>query len=193
MSDRGILIVVSGPSGCGKSTILHRLMERRPNLRFSVSATTREPREGEKDGVHYFFVNRAEFREMIRQDAFLEYAEYVGNFYGTPRNAVELQLASGCDVYLDIEVQGANLVRSKCPEALFIFVMPPSPEELRRRLTLRGTESAETIAERLDRAEHECALRDQFDHVVINDDLERAIDEIDALIDAHKAKQASEV
>ena len=137
-AEKGALIVVSAPSGCGKSTILKRLMDRRENLRFSVSATTRAPRPGERDGVDYFFVSRAEFRQMILNDAFLEYAQYVDNFYGTPRAAVEAQLSQACDVYLDIEVQGAMQVKRNRPETLLIFVMPPSMEELERRLTGRG-------------------------------------------------------
>ena len=188
MTEKGALIVVSAPSGCGKSTILKRLMERRENLRFSVSATTRAPRPGERDGVDYFFVSRAEFRQMILHDAFLEYAEYVGNFYGTPRAAVEAQLSKARDVYLDIEVQGAMQVKRNRPETLLIFVMPPSMEELERRLTGRGDVDPEIVRRRLTEAEREISMRGEFDFVVVNDAVERAADEISDLIDRYKTK-----
>lgn len=188
MTEKGALIVVSAPSGCGKSTILKRLMERRENLRFSVSATTRAPRPGERDGVDYFFVSRAEFRQMILHDAFLEYAEYVGNFYGTPRAAVEAQLAQARDVYLDIEVQGAMQVKRNRPETLLIFVMPPSMEELERRLTGRGDVDPEIVRRRLAEAEKEISMRGEFDFVVVNDAIDRAADEISDLIDIYKTK-----
>ena len=186
MTEKGILIIVSAPSGCGKSTVLHRLMEKRDTLRFSVSATTRAPREGETEGVDYFFVTRERFLEMVEEDAFLEHAEYVGNCYGTPRAAVDAQLAEGFDVYLDIEVQGAMQIKAKRPETLMIFLMPPSFEELERRLVLRGKDSPEVIRSRLAEAERECALRGEYDHVVVNDEVERAVDEISALIDARR-------
>ena len=188
MTEKGALIVVSAPSGCGKSTILKRLMERRENLRFSVSATTRAPRPGERDGIDYFFVSRAEFRQMILHDAFLEYAQYVGNFYGTPRAAVEAQLAQARDVYLDIEVQGAMQVKRNRPETLLIFVMPPSMEELERRLTGRGDVDPEIVRRRLAEAEREISMRGEFDFVVVNDAIDRAADEISNLIDDFKAK-----
>ena len=187
-AEKGALIVVSAPSGCGKSTILKRLMERRENLRFSVSATTRAPRPGERDGVDYFFVSRAEFRQMILHDAFLEYAEYVGNFYGTPRAAVEAQLSKARDVYLDIEVQGAMQVKRNRPETLLIFVMPPSMEELERRLTGRGDVDPEIVRRRLTEAEREISMRGEFDFVVVNDAVDRASDEISDLIDCYKTK-----
>ena len=187
-AEKGALIVVSAPSGCGKSTILKRLMERRENLHFSVSATTRTPRPGERDGVDYFFVSRAEFRQMILNDAFLEYAQYVDNFYGTPRAAVEAQLSEARDVYLDIEVQGAMQVKRNRPETLLIFVMPPSMEELERRLTGRGDVDPEIVRRRLAEAEREISMRDEFDFVVVNDAVDRAADEISDLIDCYKTK-----
>lgn len=183
---KGVLVIVSAPSGCGKSTVLKRLMEQRENLRFSVSATTRAPREGEVDGVHYFFVTRNQFEQMIRDDAFLEHAEYVGNCYGTPKAAVDEQLDLGNDVYLDIEVQGAEQVKRQRPETLLIFLMPPSMAELERRLTARGTDRPEMIRHRLKEAERECAERDKYDYVVVNDDVDRAAAEISELIDRHK-------
>ena len=188
MPEPGILVVVSAPSGAGKSTVLHRLMEFRENLAFSVSATTRSPREGEKEGVDYYFLSRETFDRMVREDAFLEYAEYAGNLYGTPKAAVDGRLACGCDVYLDIEVRGAMQVRSRRPDALLIFLMPPSLEELERRLTLRGTDDPETIRTRLAEAEREFSYRDRYDHVVVNDQVDRAVAEISALIDDHRRK-----
>ena len=186
MNEKGILIIVSAPSGCGKSTVVHRLMEVRENLRFSVSATTRRPRDGEKDGVDYYFVSREKFQKMIDSNEFLEHAEYVGNCYGTPRAAVDTQLNDGHDVYLDIDVQGAMQVKELRPDTLLVFLMPPSLEELERRLILRGTDSPEAIQNRLKTAEFEFSFRDRFDYVVVNDVVERAVAEISGLIDAHK-------
>jgi len=182
----GILIIVSAPSGCGKSTVVRALMEKRKTLRFSVSATTRKPRDGEVDGVDYYFVSREEFDRMIEADAFLEHAEYVGNCYGTPRAAVERQLKDGYDVYLDIDVQGALQVKKQRPQTLMVFLMPPSMEELERRLVTRGTNTPEEIRARLAAAERECALSGAFDYVVVNDVVERAVNELSDLIDAKK-------
>ena len=188
MTERGILIIVSAPSGCGKSTVVHRLLEQREKLRLSVSATTRAPRAGEQDGVDYFFVSRERFQEMIAENAFLEHAEYVGNHYGTPIAPLEAQLNSGFDVYLDIEVQGAMQVKAQRPETLLIFLMPPSLEELERRLALRGTDDPETIRTRLAEAEREFSYRDRYDFIVVNDQIDRAVAEIDGLIEAHRRK-----
>lgn len=188
--NKGILIVVSAPSGSGKSTILRRLLEMRENLRFSVSATTRAPRVGEEHGREYFFVSRPEFLEMVAADAFLEHAEFVENLYGTPRAAVEAQLEQGYDVYLDIDVQGARQVKAKRPETLTVFILPPSMEELERRLTGRGTDDAETIRRRLSQAERECAEGVHFDFVVVNDEVERAAAELSGIIDGYKARLA---
>ena len=184
--EKGILIVVSAPSGCGKSTVVRALMEKRNNLRFSVSATTRKPRDGEVEGVDYYFVSREEFNRMVEADAFLEHAEYVGNCYGTPRDPVERQLSLGYDVYLDIDVQGAMQVKQLRPQTLMIFLMPPSMEELERRLVLRGKNTPEEIRDRLAAAEHEALFRDKFDYIVVNDIVDRAVDEISALIDRKK-------
>ena len=191
-TEPGVLIIVSAPSGCGKSTVVHRLMEKRENLRFSVSATTRKPREGATDGVDYYFVSRQEFRRMVDEDEFLEHAEYVGNCYGTPRAPVEKLLNDGFDVYLDIDVQGAMQVKALRPETLMIFLMPPSMEELERRLVKRGNNTPEEIKGRLAAAEREFAFRDHFDYVVVNDVVERAVDEISQLIDAEKQKLKTE-
>lgn len=186
MSEKGVLIVVSAPSGCGKSTVLHALMQMRSNLKFSVSATTRAPRAGEVDGVDYFFVSREKFRQMVEENAFLEHAEYAGNCYGTPIGPINEQLEKGCDVYLDIDVQGAMQVKKLRPDTLMIFMMPPSFEELERRLTSRGTDRAEVILERLERAKEECRLSDQYDFVVVNDDVARVTDEVNAIINEFK-------
>lgn len=188
--NKGILIVVSAPSGSGKSTILRRLLEMRETLRFSVSATTRAPRVGEEHGREYFFVSRPEFLKMVAADAFLEHAEFVENLYGTPRAAVEAQLEQGFDVYLDIDVQGARQVKAKRPETLTVFILPPSREELKRRLTGRGTDDPETVRRRLREAERECAQRVHFDYVVVNHEVERAAAELSGIIDGYKARLA---
>ena len=149
---RGTILVISGSSGVGKSTVISRVREERPDLYFSVSFTTRAPREGERDGVDYHFVSRETFEEMIRRGEFLEWAEYVGNYYGTSLEVIREQADRGVDVLLDIEVQGAAKVREKLPEALSLFIVPPSFEELSRRLRARGTDSEEKILQRLETA-----------------------------------------
>jgi len=189
MYKKGILMIVSAPSGCGKSTVVHRLMELYPNLRLSVSATTRKPRAGEVDGVDYFFVSREKFDEMVAGHEFLEHAEYVGNCYGTPKAPLEKMLEEGMDVYLDIDVQGAVQVEELRPETLTIFLMPPSMEELERRLVSRGLDDMDVIRSRLAAAEKEITFRDRFDYVVLNDDVERAVQEIAGLIEQYKQKQ----
>ena len=188
MNKKGILIVVSAPSGCGKSTILARLMDRWNDLRFSISATTRAPRGDEQDGKEYYFVTEEKFAEMIEAGEFLEYAEYSTFHYGTPRTPVVRQLEEGHDVYLDIEVKGAMQVKEQYPEALLIFLMPPSLAELRRRLISRGTDSMEVIERRLRTAEFELGFRDRFDFVVVNDALDRAVEEVAGLIVAYREK-----
>ncbi len=186
--NKGKLIVISAPSGCGKSTVVHALMERRPNLKFSISATTRKPREGEEDGKDYFFVSRERFMEMVAEDAFLEHAVYVENCYGTPRKALDDMLESGLDVMLDIDVQGAFQIREKRPDALMVFLMPPSFEELEKRLILRGKDSMEVIKNRLITAREECKVADKFDYIIVNDDVERAVSEFSSIIDKEKNK-----
>ncbi|MBQ7083459.1 MAG: guanylate kinase, partial [Oscillospiraceae bacterium] len=145
MNNKGLLIVFSGPSGVGKGTVLKEYLKKYPDTAFSVSATTRSPREGEVDGQHYYFMSRSDFDRLVENDGFLEHAEFAGNCYGTPRGPVEENLQKGIDVVLEIEVQGALQVKEKCPDALLIFVMPPSFEELRRRLFGRGTEDEATV------------------------------------------------
>ena len=178
---------MSAPSGCGKSTLCDMLLQEYFDMSYSISCTTRPPRENEEDGVDYYFVSREEFERMIEENAFLEHAEYVGNCYGTPRAAVEKQLKDGYDVYLDIDVQGALQVKKRRPQTLMVFLMPPSMEELERRLVTRGTNTPEEIRERLAAAERECALRGAFDYVVVNDVVERAVEELSELIDSKKS------
>ena len=185
---KGRSFIISGPSGVGKSTVLKGLMEKRKNLYFSVSATTRQPRPGEEDGVHYHFLTVDTFREWIAQDEFLEHAEFVGNCYGTPRKYVYEAMDRGQDVILDIEVQGAMQVAEKMPEVVRIFVAPPSWSELERRLTARGTDTSEKIQGRLARAKEEVKLAGTYDYFVINDSVEHAVSELDAIMTAEHCK-----
>ena len=187
---RGKLIVVSGPSGAGKRTVIGKVMERRNDLCFSVSATTRKPREGEVDGVNYFFVSGSEFDRMIGDDELLEHAEYNRDNYGTPRAYVEEKRRAGMHVLLDIEVQGARQVRERVPEAIKIFIIPPSLQVLEQRLRGRGTETEEQIQRRLARARGEYREADFYDYVVINDNLETAANELNAIITAELCRYA---
>lgn len=186
---RGLLVVISGPSGVGKDTIIERLLELDPNLVYSVSWTTRAPRPGEVDGVSYTFVSREKFEEMIRQGGFLEHASYAGNLYGTPAAPVEAARAAGRDILLKIEVQGAQQVRERAPDALFIFIAPPSNEELVRRQEVRGKEAEQDMTERRKIAEKEMQYASQYDRAVVNDDLDRAVAEILAIIRAARERQ----
>ena len=178
---KGKLFVVSGASGVGKSTVLKHLMAERSNLLFSVSATTRDPRPGEEEGVHYYFITQDKFQEMIRQDAFLEYDAHAANYYGTPLDQLEEKLAQG-DVILDVEPAGAKIVKEKRPEAILIFVMPPSIEELERRLRSRGDTPEDQIALRMERAKWEMEQRSWYNHVVVNDVLEDCVQEMAQII-----------
>jgi guanylate kinase len=188
MMNRGKTFIISGPSGVGKSTVLKALLERRSNLYFSVSATTRVPRPGETDGVHYHFLDVDTFRNWIAKDEFLEYAEYVGNFYGTPKKFVDTAMNRGEDVILDIEIQGAIQVCSKRPDTVRIFIAPPSWSELERRLTERGTDSPDKIQKRLLRAKVEFQTAHTYDYFVINDTVEDAVNELNAIITAEHCK-----
>jgi len=184
MKNRGRMIVISGPSGAGKSTVVFKAVENRDDVCFSTSVTTRKPRPGETDGKEYFFVDLERFQEMIDNDELLEHAEYVANSYGTPRAYVEKQLDAGLNVLLDIEVQGARQIHEKMPDAVMIFVIPPSMQELRRRLEGRGTDTARAIEARLIRARQEYAEADFYDYILVNDDADRAARELDAIITA---------
>lgn len=175
--------MVSGFSGAGKGTIMKELLKRHPDTyALSISATTRNPRPGETDGVEYFFRTREEFEQMIAEDALIEYAQYVGNYYGTPKAYVEEQLLAGKNVILEIEIQGALKVKEKFPETLLLFVTPPSAEELKNRLVGRGTETMDVVASRLNRANEEAEGIEQYDYLVINDVLEDAVEEVHQII-----------
>lgn len=188
MDKRGKLFVISGPSGAGKSTVVFKAMEGREDYCFSTSVTTRKPRPGEVDGREYFFIDRDRFSEMVLRDELLEYAEYVSNSYGTPRAYVEEQLDAGFDVILDIEIQGARQVHEKMPEAVMIFIAPPTLEELERRLVNRGTDTAEAISGRLARARQEYAEADFYSYIIVNDDADTAAAELASIITAEHCR-----
>ena len=188
MNLQGILIVVSGFSGSGKGTIMKELLKRYDNYALSISATTRQPREGEVDGREYFFKTREEFEKMIAKEELIEYARYVNNYYGTPKAYVEEQLAAGKDVILEIELQGALKIKDKFPEALLLFVTPPSAGELKRRLVSRGTETAEVIEKRMKRAVEESEGMESYDYYVVNDVLDTCVDDVHRIICAEHAR-----
>lgn len=181
MSDRGVLTVISGFSGAGKGTVVKQLLQEY-DYGLSISATTRSPREGEQDGREYFFKTKEEFEKMIREHQLIEYAQYVGNYYGTPKEYVVQQLEQGKDVILEIEMQGALRVREILPEVNLIFLAPPTVDELERRLVSRGTETAEVIRERMARAKEESAYMKEYDYIVINDDLDECVENVHQLI-----------
>ncbi|MBD2502584.1 guanylate kinase [Anabaena azotica] len=178
----GKLIVLTGPSGVGKGTLMRSLLQRHPELYYSVSATTRAPRPGEVDGTNYYFISRSKFEQLLAQGEFLESAEFAGNYYGTPREAVLSQVQSGKLVVLEIELEGARQVRASFPQALSIFILPPSFEELERRIRGRGQDSEEAIARRLQRAKQEIAAADEFDIQIVNDDFETALNAIETAL-----------
>lgn len=190
MNERGKLIVISGPSGAGKSTVVFKAVEGRTDVCFSTSVTTRKPRPGEVDGREYFFVEPQRFDEMVANNELLEHAEYVANHYGTPRAYVEQKLSEGLNVLLDIEVQGARQIRDSMPEAVKIFIIPPTLEELRRRLEGRGTDTARAIEARLIRARQEYEEADFYDYILVNNDVDRAAQELAAIITAEHCRFA---
>lgn len=188
-TQRGLLIVLSGPSGVGKGTVRAAIFEDNQfNYVYSVSATTRDSRPGEIDGEDYFFKSREEFENLIEENALLEYAEYVGNYYGTPLSYIEENLSNGRDVFLEIEVQGAREVREKMPEGVFIFLAPPNLKELETRLIVRGTDSDAIIYERMQRAKEEIEMMSNYDYVVVNDEVDHAVDKINAIITTEHLK-----
>lgn len=193
IQQKGKTFIISGPSGVGKSTVLHALMQKRDNLYFSVSATTRSPREGEQDGVDYHFIDSATFRGLLEKDEFLEHAEYVGNFYGTPKRYVDEAMERGQDVILDIEIQGSKQVHEKRPEVVRIFIAPPSWQELERRLTDRGTDSPEKVQKRLLRAKVEMDSASSYDYFVINDTVDGAVKELDAILCAEHCRASERI
>lgn len=185
MNEKGILIIISGPSGSGKGTVVEKL-KADPSYALSISATTRQPRNYEQDGVHYFFKSTDEFKKMIEEGKLLEWAEFCGNFYGTPKDYVMGKLNEGLNVILEIEVQGAAQIKKIFPEAVTVFLIPPDKEELRKRLIGRGTEDMDTVEKRLKRASEEIELLPHYDFVVVNDTVENAVKRINTVVKAAK-------
>lgn len=190
MEKKGFLIVVSGFSGSGKGTIIKELMKDYDNYALSVSATTRKPRQGEQEGREYFFKSLQEFEKMIAKDELIEYAKYVDNYYGTPRAYVEEQFAAGKDVILEIEIQGALKIKEKFPDAVLIFVMPPSAKVLKERLTGRGTENIEVIESRMKRACEEAEGMENYDYLIINDKLDECVREVHSILQGEHKKMS---
>ncbi len=189
MNGKGLLFVVSAPAGCGKDTILEQLFARTDTAGYSVSATTRAPREGEVDGVHYHFKTRGQFEQMIRDGEVLEYTEYCGNYYGTPKKGVEELTAQGRDVILKIEVEGAMNIKRLFPECCLVFILPPSLAELERRLRKRGTETEEKIIARTEQARREIELAENYDYLIVNGELSAAVDDLLAVLRAEKLRR----
>ena len=192
MNHKGLLIVISGFSGAGKGTLMKKLMENYDRYALSVSMTTRAPREGEVDGREYFFATREQFEDKINQGGFIEYAQYCGNYYGTPKDYVEQQLEAGKDVILEIEIQGAMKVKEQFPDAVLLFVMPPSVPVLYQRLVGRGTETKEVILERLYRAKEEAVGIEDYDYIIVNDDLDKCVIQLHELLDQTHIKRQSQ-
>lgn len=190
MKRQGILVVVSGFAGTGKGTVMKELLSRYDSYALSISATTRDPRPGEVDGREYFFKTKEEFERMIEGEAFVEYACYVGNYYGTPKKYVEEQLEAGKDVILEIEIQGALKIKQQFPEALLLFIAPPSAEVLKQRLTMRGTETKEVIDKRLKRAVEESEGIENYDYLVINDDLNECVQNVHQMIQSERFRMS---
>ncbi len=186
MDQKPILVVISAPSGAGKSTICRKLLERNSKLKLSVSATTRPPRYNEVHGKHYYFISKEEFLEKIKNNEFLEYENVFGNYYGSLRSQVLQQLEQGFSVLFDIDVNGALRIKKNYPDAVLIFIKPPSPEELERRLRARKTEDEAVIRKRLERIPEEYRKAEKFDHIVINDDLDKAVEEVEQIIKMHQ-------
>ena len=185
---QGLLIVISGPSGCGKDSIIKELLKIRKNIWVSISCTSREARGNEKDGIDYYFLSKSKFENEIKKDEFLEYAEYSGNYYGTPKKYIKEHLEKGEDVILIIEIQGALQIKEKLDETVFIFIMPPTMKELKRRLINRKTDSLDKIEKRFKRAYEEINEIPKYNYVVVNDDLDKAIKKVDAILEAEKCR-----
>ncbi len=189
MKEQGILFILSGPSGVGKGTVRKQLFNQDPNLKYSISMTTREPRIGEKDGIDYFYRSREHFKDLIKKDAFIEHAQYVNNYYGTPKEYVENMLSLGHDVFLEIEVQGALQVKQNYEKGIFIFLLPPSLEDLKTRILRRGTESEQLVLDRLSEARKEIEMMEEYDYVVVNDNVHHAVDKIKSIIQSEHCKR----
>lgn len=189
IEQKGILFILSGPSGVGKGTVRKALFEQDTHLRYSISMTTRNMRPGEQDGVDYFYKSKEEFERLIGQNKLLEYASYVDNYYGTPRDYVEETLEAGHDVFLEIEVQGALQVKENFPQGVFIFLIPPSLEELKNRIVGRGTETPELVKNRLNAARDEIEMMDAYDYVVVNDQLNHAVSRIQSIVQSEHCKR----
>lgn len=187
---KGLLIVISGASGTGKGTVCKKLLADLPKVAYSISATTRKPRPGEVDGREYYFLSVEEFKTWIAEEKFLEYANVYGNFYGTPLNKIEERLNRGEDILLEIDVQGALNVKKKCPDGIYIFLLPPSLDELKRRIEGRGTENPESLARRLKNAVAEIKIGLQYDYVVVNDTIDNAAAQIKSILTAERLKVA---
>jgi len=189
VKQKGLLIVLSGPSGVGKGTVCIALRQEQDDIIYSVSATTRSPRKEEIDGKNYFFKTREAFEEMIKHDQLLEWAEYVGNYYGTPRKFVEETIQQGKDVILEIEIQGALQVKEKYPEGIFIFLVPPTLAELKNRILNRGSETADSLLKRMNVAKDELRMMKHYDYLVVNDEVSKAVKRIQAIIAAERLKK----
>ena len=189
IDEKGILFILSGPSGVGKGTVRGRLFEKARDLKYSISMTTREKRPGEIDGIDYFYKTEKEFKDLLEEKKLLEHAKYVNNYYGTPKDYVEETLAAGHDVFLEIEVQGAMQVQENFSEGVFIFLFPPSLEELKNRIVNRGTESDELVLNRLKEAKKEIEMMHAYDYVVVNDNVDTAVTKIQSIIQSEHCKQ----
>jgi guanylate kinase len=193
MTKKGLLFVVSGPSGTGKGTVCKRLLELEPNIKLSVSATTREPRVGERNGESYYFMHKDDFQKAIKENSFLEYAKVYDHYYGTPKKYVMDRIHAGCHVLLEIDVQGALQVKEQYPEGVFIFILPPSMQELRRRIIGRGTESNKDIEKRFKSAFDEICYLKKYNYYIVNDDIEKAVEKIRAILMAEGCKVTEDI
>lgn len=193
MHQKGLLVVISGPSGTGKGTVCKKLLAQRQNVKYSVSATTRKPREGEIDGQSYFFVSESQFLDMLENDALIEWDKYCDNYYGTPKAYVDSCIEKGTDVILEITVEGALEIKQKYPECVLVFILPPSFEELRRRIESRATECCEVIEKRLQKAANEIKYVSKYDYLILNDSVENAVLNIEKVLDSERLKPSRNV